>query len=57
LGRKPAKLKDFISVRERARGLWVRERSDKAWSELQQQLRLDTPVTVFNEQLLTNNDV
>ena len=55
--RQPERLRDFADVRERARELWLREQSDKAWSGFKQQLREETPVTVFVDVVNGNNDV
>jgi parvulin-like peptidyl-prolyl isomerase len=36
----------FEEVRERARGLWLREYGEQAWQELLKRLRADTVITV-----------
>ena len=54
---RPERLRDYEDVRERARGLWLREQSETAWSEFKQKLRRDTPVTVFVDVANSNNDV
>ncbi|MBN4063250.1 peptidylprolyl isomerase [Cardiobacterium sp. AH-315-I02] len=48
-GRKTAQLRDFNDVADRARRLWMRDKSESAWAFLQEKLHLDTPVTVFND--------
>jgi parvulin-like peptidyl-prolyl isomerase len=55
--RKAERLREFADVRDRARKLWVREHSETAWTEYKQKLRLDTPVTVFNNAVNSDNDV
>lgn len=54
---KPEKLRPYDEVTERARGLWLREESESAWVYMKQKLRLDTPITVFNEVNIKDNDV
>ena len=54
---KPEKLRSYDEVVERARGLWLREESELAWVFMKQKLRLDTPITVFNEASINDNDV
>lgn len=54
---KPARLRDYNDVAERARGLWLRDKSEAAWKARKEQLKLDTPVTVYNEILNKDNDV
>lgn len=54
---KPATLRQYTEVAERARGLWLREESEAAWTFMKQKLRLDTPVTVFNEVQIKDSDV
>ena len=55
--RRPERLRDFADVRERARNLWMREQSEKAWSEYKRKLRQATPVTVFVDAANGDNDV
>lgn len=55
--RKPARLREFAEVRERARELWLRDRSDAAWAEFKQKLRQKTPVTIFVDVTDTGGDV
>lgn len=40
----PARLNPFSKVKERARELWLRENSEKAWDDLIKKLRADTKV-------------
>lgn len=44
--RKAAKLVSFEQARERAAGLWQREESERAWKELIERLRVQTPVQI-----------
>ena len=44
--RKVAKLVSFEQARERAAGLWQREESERAWKELIERLRAQTPVRI-----------
>lgn len=55
--RQPERLREFADVQERARDLWLRENSEKAWAEFMQKLRDDTPVTVFVDVVNSGNDV
>jgi len=55
--RKPEQLRAFSDVAERARGLWLRDRSESAWAVLKDKLRLDTPVTVYHNVYNGGNDV
>ena len=54
---KPEKLREYKDVSERARGLWLRQESESAWLLLKEKLRLDTPVTVFNNVHNDGSDV
>ncbi|RKZ70312.1 MAG: hypothetical protein DRQ44_01030 [Gammaproteobacteria bacterium] len=47
--RRSARLREYNDVAERARGLWLRDKSELAWTYLKDKLRLDTPVTVYNK--------
>ena len=51
------RVRDFADVRARAGDLWLREQSEKAWSGFKQQLREDTPVTLFVDVVNSNDDV
>ena len=51
------RLRDYEDVRDRARGLWLREQSEMAWAEFKQKLRQDIPVTVFVDVANSDNDV
>lgn len=42
----------FEEVRERAAGLWMRERGEAAWDALLAQLRADTAITIHEEHYL-----
>jgi parvulin-like peptidyl-prolyl isomerase len=55
--RQPERVREFEDVRERALNLWLREHSERAWSEFKQKLRDDTPVTVFVDVVNSGNDV
>ncbi|MCR4298276.1 MAG: hypothetical protein NUV75_05925, partial [Gallionella sp.] len=44
--RKPPKLGDFEAVSERARDLWLKEESERAWKSLIAQLKKKTPIQV-----------
>ena len=54
--RKAQRLRDYEDVRDRARQLWVREHSEKAWVAFKARLRLDTPVEVFVNTADSDND-
>lgn len=54
---KPERLREYIDVAERARGLLLRDKSEAAWVSMKEKLRLDTPVTVYNEVLDKDSDV
>ncbi len=54
--RRSERLREYNDVAERARGLWLRDKSELAWSFLKEQLRLDTPVTVYNKLHNHNKD-
>ena len=49
--RRRASLRDFSEVRERAAELWVRERGDSAWQNLQQGLRESTRIEILDPSL------
>lgn len=51
------RLRSYDEVVTRLRGLLMREQSESAWVFLKQKLRLDTPITVFNEANIKDNDV
>lgn len=53
-GRKPARLRQFDEVRVRAEQLWVRERSDSAWSTFTQRLVEQESVQIMDRSLLTD---
>jgi len=55
--RRSARLREYKDVAERARGLWLRDKSELAWTFLKDKLRLDTPVTVYNKMHNKGNDV
>ena len=55
--RRPERLRDYADVTERARDLWLRERSEAAWSSFKQKLREGTPVTVYVDVVNSNDDV
>lgn len=55
--RRPEQLREYKDVAERARGLWLRDNSELAWTYLKDKLRLDTPVTVYNKMHNKDNDV
>ena len=55
--RRPERLRKLADVGERARDLWLRDRSEATWTEFKQKLRLDTPVTVFVDVSASDNDV
>ena len=55
--RRPERLRKLADVEERARNLWIRDQSEKAWTEFKRKLRLDTPVTVFVDVSASDNDV
>ncbi len=55
--RQPERVREYQDVRERALNLWLREHSERAWSEFKQKLRDDTPVTVFVDVVNSGNDV
>jgi parvulin-like peptidyl-prolyl isomerase len=42
------RLRAFNDVVDRARALWLRDKSDAAWLAFKQKLRQDTPVTLYN---------
>jgi hypothetical protein len=46
----------FDEVRERSRGLWLREHGDRAWNDLLARLRTDTAITVHEEHYLPLED-
>lgn len=54
---KPERLRAYNDVAERARALWLRDQSEAAWISMKEKLKLDTPVTVYNEILDKDNDV
>lgn len=47
--RREARLRAFGDVSERARDLWLRERSDRAWQALQDGLWEKTPISVHDD--------
>ena len=49
--RKLARLREYEDVSNRARELWIREQSDRAWTRLKDQLREKTPVTIYSDSL------
>ena len=51
-GRKPAQQRRFEDVRERASGLWQRERADAQWTELLASLRRATTIRIDESRLL-----
>lgn len=55
--RRPERLRDYADVRERARDLWLRERSEAAWSRYRQKLKDGAPVTVYVDAVNSNDDV
>lgn len=46
--RKPAKLREFVQVRERAGQLWAREESERRWQAFLGELRRNAQVTVVD---------
>ena len=46
--RKEARQRAFADVKHRARDLFVRDRSDQAWTSLKERLRSSTPVTFYS---------
>ena len=55
--RRAERLREYSDVAERARGLWLRDKSESAWAFLQEKLRLDTPVTVYKKMHIKDHDV
>lgn len=55
--RRPERLRQYNDVVERARGLWLRDKSESAWASLKEKLRVDVPVTVFSNTHNQDNDV
>ena len=55
--RKPEHLREFADIKDRAGKLWMRERSEAAWTEFKAKLRADTPVTVYMNVANSDNDV
>ena len=55
--RKAEQLRAFNDVIERARGLWLRDKSESAWTFLKEKLRVDIPVTVYINLHNQDNDV
>ena len=43
-------LREFVDVRQRAQELWLREQGDLAWTQLIEQLRNSTTITVYQPQ-------
>lgn len=52
--RKPAQLRAFADVSDRARELMLREQSDLAWQRLQEELWEKTPISVHDDMLTLN---
>jgi parvulin-like peptidyl-prolyl isomerase len=55
--RTPEQLRLFEDVKPRVEKLWLREQGNNAWADIQNKLRLETPVTVYIKHGENDSDV